>query len=127
MSPRVDHLADELDITQPLVEGARYRVTVNAYERDPRARQLCIHWHGTACVICGFSFGAVYGPAAADFIHVHHLRPMSEISGKEYEVDPIEDLRPVCPNCHAVIHRRVPIFSIDEVRALLHPQRQANS
>lgn len=113
-------LPDELDEVPSFLEGARYQVTVNAYERDPRARQLCIAKHGSACVICGFTFGAVYGTVAEGFIHVHHLRPLSEI-GKEYEVDPIEDLRPVCPNCHAVLHRRQPAFSIDEVKAFLKP------
>lgn len=121
---RVIPLPDELDSAQPLVEGARYQVTVNAYERDPRTRQLCIAKHGTACVICGFSFGAVYGPVADGLIHVHHLRPLSEIGG-EYEINPVEDLRPVCPNCHAVLHRRVPAFSIEEVRAFLTKQRHA--
>lgn len=119
---RVDPLPDELDPSQPLTEGACYQVTVNAYERDPRARQLCIAGHGTACVICGFSFGAAFGPVAEGFIHVHHLRPLSEIGG-EYEVNPVEDLRPVCPNCHAVLHRRVPAFSIEEVRGFLQQQR----
>jgi hypothetical protein len=123
---RVEPLPDELDFSQPLTEGARYQVTVNAYERDPRARQFCIARHGTACVICGFSFGAAYGPVAEGFIHVHHLRPLSEIGGK-YEVNPAEDLRPVCPNCHAVLHRRVPAYSIEEVRAFLTQQRHAES
>ena len=121
---RVDPLPDELDLSQPLIEGARYQVTVNAFERDPRARQLCITRHGTACAICGFSFGTAYGPVAEGFIHVHHLRPLSEI-GREYEVNPVEDLRPVCPNCHAVLHRRVPSFSIEEVRGFLQQERQA--
>jgi hypothetical protein len=31
------------------------------------------------------------------FLHVHHLRELAAL-GKEYEVDPITDLRPVCPN-----------------------------
>jgi len=39
--------------------------------------------------------------------------------------DPIRDLRPVCPNCHVVIHRREPPYSIDEVRQLLTQQRLA--
>ena len=121
---RVTPLADELDLSQPIMEGARYRITVNAYERDPRARQLCIARHGTACVVCGFSFGSVYGPVADGFIHVHHLRPLSE-NGGEHEINPVEDLRPVCPNCHAVLHRRVPAFSIEEVRTMLTQQRRA--
>ena len=111
---------DELDYGT-YWEGAIRHVCVNAYERDPRARRMCIANHGTTCVICGFSFGAVYGPAAEGFIHVHHLRPLSEVGG-EYEVDPEKDLRPVCPNCHAVLHRRVPAYSIEEVRAFLQQQ-----
>jgi predicted HNH restriction endonuclease len=34
------------------------------------------------------------------------------------------DLRPVCPNCHAVLHHRVPAFSIEEVRTFLQLQHQ---
>ena len=36
---------------------------------------------------------------------VHHIKPLSEIN-EEYEVDPINDLIPVCPNCHAMLHRQ---------------------
>jgi 5-methylcytosine-specific restriction protein A len=108
----------------PLVEGASCRVLVNAYERNPEARRRCLEAHGTRCCICGFSFGAVYGEVAEGYIHVHHLRPLSEIDG-EYVVDPVADLRPVCPNCHAVIHRRTPPFSIEEVRAFLRSRSPA--
>jgi len=104
--------------TAPLTEGAVSRVAVNAYERNPEARRRCIKAHGTECCICGFSFGVVYGEVAEGYIHVHHLRPLSEVEG-EYLVDPGADLRPVCPNCHAVIHRRIPAFSIEEMRAFL--------
>jgi predicted HNH restriction endonuclease len=33
-------------------------------------------------------------------------------------VDPVDDLRPVCPNCHAVLHLSQ-CRSIEEVRQLL--------
>jgi predicted HNH restriction endonuclease len=118
-------LPEEIEATTaPLVEGAVYRVSVNAYERNPEARRRCIEAHGTQCCICGFSFAAVYGEVAEGYIHVHHLRPLSEIDG-EYAVDPVADLRPVCPNCHAVVHRRIPPFGIEEVRAFLHPRSPA--
>jgi predicted HNH restriction endonuclease len=39
--------------------------------------------------------------------------------GKEYVVNPVKDLRPVCSNCHAVIHLRQPPYSIDEVKHML--------
>jgi 5-methylcytosine-specific restriction protein A len=111
-------LPDEVAGSATLVEGAVCRVTVNAYERSPEARRQCIAAHGTACCICGFSFGAAYGEVAEGYIHVHHLRPLSEVGG-EYEVDPVEDLRPVCPNCHAVLHLGGRCRSIEEVRELL--------
>ena len=118
----MEPLADGMEFPHPLVEGAKYRITVNAYKRDPRARPLCIDEYGPMCIICGFSFGAVYGSVGEGFIHVHHVRPLSEISG-EYEVDPVADFRPVCPNCHAVLHRRTPGFSIEEVRAILNHEK----
>ncbi len=82
-------------------EGATRRITVNAYERSRQAAERCVDHHGHACDVCGFDFGRTYGDAGEGFIHVHHLKPLSEIRG-EYRVDPIRDLRPVCPNCHAM-------------------------
>lgn len=99
-------------------EGAMKQVTVNAYERNPKARSECIRHYGPGCSACGFDFGETYGDVAETFIHVHHVRPLSEISD-EYEVDPVADLRPVCPNCHAVIHLRAPAFTVEEVQQLL--------
>lgn len=109
---------DEMIDNTTHVEGGRHRVLVNAYERDPVARQKCIAHYGAACVICGFDFGAVFGTDAAGFTHVHHLTPLSEI-GQEYIVDPVRDLRTVCPNCHAVIHLSRETRTIDEVRGML--------
>lgn len=105
-----------------LREGKVVQVFVNAYERDPRARLMCLHHYGYQCVLCGFDFVRAYGPAAAGIINVHHLVPLSEI-GREYDVDPIRDMRPVCPNCHAVIHARRPPYSMRQVKAFLRKAR----
>ncbi len=112
---------DDVVGAEGLSEGAVRSVTVNAYERNPEARRQCIAAHGTSCYICGFTFGVVYGIVAQGYIHVHHLRPLSEV-GQAYIVDPIHDLRPVCPNCHAVIHSRLPPYTIDEVKRLIRTQ-----
>lgn len=109
---------EELGNEEPLVEGASFTVRVNAFERNPVARQKCIDHYGTGCAVCGFSFGAAYGSAADGYIHVHHLQPLASI-GEEYVIDPIKDLRPVCANCHAVIHTRQPPYSIEEVKSML--------
>ncbi len=106
-----------------ILEGARHRIFVNAYERNPEARRKCVAHYGTNCSICGFDFGKEYGDVGKDLIHVHHLRQLSEI-GKEYQIDPIRDLRPVCPNCHAIIHRRKPAYSVREVRTFRQGNKQ---
>ena len=103
-----------------LFEGSFKRITVNSYERNPVARARCIAAHGASCAVCGFDFGAVYGPAAAGYIHVHHLVALSDVGGT-YEVDPVADLRPVCPNCHAVIHMSQPAKTIEQARELIAP------
>ena len=124
----VDHpicYPDEVTETV-LREGATEKVVVNAYERSRDARDQCLAKYGTVCCICMFDFGATYGPEFKRFIHVHHLRPLSEI-GEEYEVDPVADLRPVCPNCHAVIHYGPRCRSIEEVRDLIANASQSRS
>jgi 5-methylcytosine-specific restriction enzyme A len=110
---------DEVDESEVLREGTVYKVSVNAYERNPQARQKCIDYYGAHCDACKFDFSEHYGELGEGFIHVHHLRPISEI-GDEYEIDPVKDLRPVCPNCHAMIHRRSPPYSIEEIRMILN-------
>lgn len=89
-----------------LPEGARKTVIVNRYERNRLARQQCLAAHGTACKVCGIDFGVAYGGLADGFIHVHHVVPISSV-GSEYTLDPINDLVPVCPNCHAMLHHGV--------------------
>lgn len=118
-------LTEEVVGPEKLVEGAVRQVTVNAYERNPVARARCIEAHGAECSVCAFNFAATYGAIAAGFVHVHHTRPLACI-GTQYEVDPVNDLRPVCPNCHAVIHMTSPPLSIEEARSLLRENAAPN-
>ncbi len=111
-------LPEEVAPGSAYLEGSVQRILVNRYERDPQARSACISAQGDDCCICGFSFGAAYGAEARGYIHIHHVRPLSE-NGREYKVDPAKDLRPVCPNCHAVLHLGGRCRSIEEVRQLL--------
>lgn len=101
-----------------LIEGAKKQVTVNAYERNQKARRQCIKHHGTKCYICNFDFEKVYGENGKGFVHVHHEIPLSEIQ-EEYQINPIQDLKPVCPNCHAMLHRKTPAYSINDVKKMI--------
>jgi len=116
--------AEELDERAGVIEGAKKTVTVNAYERDHTAKPRCIKKWGTVCAVCDFNFGLVYGELGEGFIHVHHLTPIHTI-GEAYVLDPEKDLRPVCPNCHAMLHRQKEVMCIEKLKGLL--KRKFNS
>jgi len=110
--------ADEIDHQKTYKEGAPKKVTTTVYERNPAARAICIKTYGAICSVCGFDFARKYGELGKGFIHVHHLKPRAEV-GKNNKLNPIRDLRPVCPNCHAMIHQRSPVYSIEEMKEII--------
>ena len=89
-----------------LFEGIKKQVLVNKYERSSTARTKCLNYHKPICSVCDMSFGEKYGEIGRDFIHVHHRIPIYTI-GIKYEIDYKNDLIPVCPNCHAMLHRKI--------------------
>jgi 5-methylcytosine-specific restriction enzyme A len=117
---------DQINTNTIYSEGSVSKILVNSYERNLGARKICIDHHGARCSICNIKFEEIYGAIGKNFIHVHHLKPISEIN-KEYIVDPIIDLIPVCPNCHAMIHQRKPPYSIDEIRMFLSKNTLSDS
>lgn len=98
-------------------EGKPKIVTVKQYDRSSVARRACIGHHGYQCAVCGFNFGKVYGDLGFEYIEVHHVRPISEVKG-EHEIDPLVDLRPVCANCHRMLHKKNPPLSIEELKKI---------
>jgi len=108
----------QFDEKELFKEGKVVQVFVNCYERNQKARQECIKHHGDKCFACGFDFGITYGDIAKGFIHVHHLTQLADIN-EEYDVDPINDLVPICANCHSVIHLTKPAMTIEELKRQL--------
>lgn len=99
------------------IEGKMVDILSTKYERSRKNRALCIGHHGYNCKACNMSFLDSYGNLAKNYIHVHHINPISE-AGISI-VDPIKDLIPLCPNCHAVVHLKTPPYSLDELKVLL--------
>lgn len=99
----LDIYPDEVD--SYFIEGAKTKVFVNKFERNQKARKLCLEHYGYNCQTCHFNFEKMYGEIGKDSIHVHHIIPISKIR-KNYQVDPIKDLIPVCPNCHLILHKK---------------------
>lgn len=59
-----------------------------------------------------------YGDIGEEYIHVHHLVDISTL-GEGYEIDPKKDLRPVCANCHSMLHTERPAMSIAALKKRL--------
>ena len=112
-----DELGDGYEVLEDgevYYEGSVTTVKVNKYERNQEARRKCIEIHGCQCKICGFNFEKTYGEAGKGLIHVHHVVPISSIK-EQYQIDYEKDLIPVCPNCHAMIHRKKDPYTPEEI------------
>ena len=112
--------AEELPIDNAVnfYEGIKRTIVVNAYERNTKAKQICKDYWKPLCFVCGFDFEKFYGHLGKGFIHVHHLTPIHEI-GEKYLVNPINDLRPVCPNCHSMLHKEKQTLTIEELKEII--------
>jgi predicted HNH restriction endonuclease len=111
----------ELESTEEdklLFEGNPTEVRQTRYERNPYARRECPKIHGYSCKVCEFDFEKCFGTIGKQFMHVHHLKKISSI-GEAYQVDPVKDLVPVCPNCHAMLHKENPPIKIEKLKEII--------
>ena len=92
-------------------------------KRNPAARAECIRIKGKVCQLCERDSKEIYG--VEGIIEVHHIRPLNSYSRSEsHFVDPVKDLIPVCPTCHAVLHSKNPqrqgdCYTPNEIREML--------
>ena len=116
--PELTVYPDDIDDSITYSEGKAKKVLVNSYERNPHARKKCIEHYGLNCQVCDFNFEEKFGELGKSFIHVHHIIDIATI-GNKYSVDPISDLIPVCPNCHAMLHKKKPAYSVEELKKII--------
>ncbi|MCL2130796.1 MAG: HNH endonuclease [Treponema sp.] len=76
------------------------------YERDSKARDKCLQIKGYTCAVCEKKMVDIYGDIGKEYIHVHHIKFLSSIK-KEHKIIPENDLEPVCPNCHSMLHKKI--------------------
>ena len=95
-------------------EGQKEITQDQKYERNPINRKLCLLHKGYKCYVCGFDFEKEFGEIGKSFIEVHHSLPVSQM-GEYHVVDILKELYPLCPNCHAMIHKKNPPFTVEEL------------
>ena len=108
-----------------LAESAEGRVVTVLHRRRERNRKLVEGRKRKAlketgelrCEGCGMTFSERYGSHGADFIEVHHTKPVSKML--DGDKTRLEDLALVCANCHRMIHRTSNWLSLEELKAIV--------
>lgn len=108
-------IPDEIIESNEYVEGLTKTISINAYERNPEARKKCIEIYGYKCQVCNVDFEKIYGEIGKSYIHVHHKTPLYKIK-TEYIINPENDLIPLCPNCHSMIHRTKEPLTVETLK-----------
>jgi predicted HNH restriction endonuclease len=119
LSPNnIDGFADEAE-SYLADEGAAVLKTHLRRERSKRLIQRFKRGlKSYACTVCLFDFSARYGDVGLGFIEAHHIVSVAQL--KPGAKTRIQDLVPVCSNCHRMLHRHRGL-RIDELRARLRP------
>ena len=70
------------------------------------------------CDACEFEFAMAYPDFGKGYIQIHHLKPVSFLTGEKLNIDQaILNVRPLCANCHQMVHTDNPPIRIDQLKA----------
>ena len=110
-----------------IVEGSTKTKSVKVKERSSKLREAAIEHYSVSgkirCAVCDFCFEDFYGEIGKGFIEIHHEKPIYQYDDEGLETlisEALKSLKPVCPNCHRMIHRdsKEPI-SVAELKTLI--------
>lgn len=101
------------DENSTVTEGTQAIVQTKVYKRSNKLREKAIQFYTVdsriKCQACCFDFEDFYGEYGRNFIEIHHRKPVFQFDGDDIEKTinkALENVIPVCSNCHRMIHRR---------------------
>lgn len=118
------------DETTTIAEGTQAIVKTKVYKRSSKLREKAIQFYTVddriKCQACCFDFEEFYGDFGKNFIEIHHQKPIFQFDGDDLErtvEEALENVIPVCSNCHRMIHRRREIpLSLEELKSYVQEE-----
>ena len=75
---------------------------------------------GYTCEACEFNFNHFYGKIGEKFIEAHHNVKLSDLpEGKRVKLDYKNDFSVLCSNCHRMVHKKNPPFTVQEIKKII--------
>jgi predicted HNH restriction endonuclease len=108
-----------------VIEGKETTKSTKSRIRSKKLRDAAIEYYKDddghiKCAACGFDFEKTYGELGKEFIQIHHEKPICQYSSnnvQKYIKDAIKDVKPLCANCHCMIHRNKNIsLSVEDLK-----------
>lgn len=126
VAEKIRHLEDETLEAISVWEGQSIYKMHKVAERDRRIveqkkRQIKSKLGKLNCEVCDFNFSEAYGELGEGFIECHHKMPLAEL--KISVRTRLDDLALVCSNCHRMIHRRIGLLSVEDLKQIYRRQR----
>lgn len=132
----ISHLSDNdstvvciEDNSRNISEGKVTQKQVLGRTRSKELREKAIEYYRDEngrlkCIVCGFDFETHYGIHGRDYIEIHHEVPICAYTteGKtEFLSEAINHVKPLCANCHRMVHRKPQNpLSIEELKKIYH-------
>lgn len=106
------------------VEARKRQELITIYERASDARRQFLEQQEKPykCSVCGMDFESTYGERGKNFIHVHHLDPLSSNTGERDTR--FVDLAMVCPNCHAMLHKGNKLLKPQQLKEIVEDNKK---
>ena len=126
-----DDIIEELKNPKPLlkeisiIEGKKQFKQTTTYCRSKELRDLAIKKFSLnsgkiPCKVCKFNFEDRYEDIGRGFIEIHHLKPVCDLGEIETSfAKAFANLAPLCSNCHRIVHRKNPCFTLEEMSRIL--------
>ena len=108
-----DKKIEIFDENTTVAEGTQAIIKTKVYRRSSKLRERVIQFYTVGdrmkCQACCFDFEEFYGKYGKNFIEIHHQKPVFQFNGDDLGrtiKEALENVIPVCSNCHRMIHRR---------------------